>query len=68
MFFFKKFRPPQNNMPVCLLSQSLKYHVMKILLNHLLLTLCNLIIQEEKESWAAILNIYLDWDCVNELG
>lgn len=68
MFFIKKLRLPQNHMPVSLFSHSLKYHVMKILLKHLLLTLCNPIIQEEKESWVGILNIHLDWDCVNKLG
>ena len=63
--FFEKFWSPQKNVSTCLFIPFLKYQVMKILLNNLLRTLCNLIVRTVTKN-EEFYNKYLDWGCGNK--
>lgn len=68
--FFKKFWPRQKNLSKCMFIPFSKYQVIKILLNNLLQTNCNLIVRKvtTKEGELVLSKEYLDWDRVNKWG
>ena len=70
MPLFEKFWPPQKNLSTrWLFILFFKYQAMKILLNNLIKTLCNLIVRRvTKEGALVFYNKCLDWDCLKKEG
>ena len=66
----EKCWPPQKDLSTRLFIPFSKYQVMKILLNNLLQTNCNLIVRKvtTKEGELVLSKEYLDWDRVNKWG
>ena len=68
-FIWKILTPQKNLSTRRLFILFFKYQAMKILLNNLMYTLCNLIVRRvTKEGAFVFYNKCLDWDCLKKEG